>query len=90
MVVLRGEEFSGRLYGRLLAGNDPLRTIECGEGDKTAEAAAFQLCRLFQQSTFFLGVVGKHFRSKRGLAGAPGRNVFLFGHRLLWYYCTTQ
>jgi hypothetical protein len=89
MVVLRVEEFGDRLFGRLLAGNDPLRSVERGEGDKTAEAAAFQFCRLLQQSTFFLGVVGKHFRSKRGLAGAPGRNVFLFGHQVLWYYRTT-
>ena len=88
MVALQNREDGDRLYGRLLSGNDPLRSIERGEGDKTAEAAAFQLCRLLQQSTFFLGVVGKHFRSKRGLAGAPGRNVFLFGHRVLWYYFT--
>jgi hypothetical protein len=90
MVALWIGEFGGRLYGRLLAGNDPLRAVERGEGYKTAEAAAFQLCRLLQQSTFFLGVVGKHFRSRRGLAGAPGRNVFLFDHRVLWYYRTTQ
>ena len=89
MVALRVGEFGGRLCGRLLAGNDPLRSVERGEGDKTAEAAAFQLCRLLQQPTFFLGVVGEHFRSKWGLAGAPGRNVIPFGHRLLWYYRTT-
>lgn len=90
MVALRIGEFGACIHGRLLAGNDPLRPVERGEGDETAEAAAFQLCRFLQQSTFFLGVVGKHFRSKRGLAGAPGGNVFLFGHRLLWYYRTTQ
>jgi hypothetical protein len=89
MVALRIWESGNQLYGRLLAGNDPLRSIKRSEGDKTTEAAAFQLCRLLQQFPFFLGVVGKHFRSKRGLAGAPGRNVFLFGHRLLWYYRTT-
>ena len=48
----------------------------------------FLFRRLLQQPTFFLGVVGEHFRSKWGLAGAPGRNVILFGHRLLWYYRT--
>ena len=78
------------MYGRLLAGNNPLCSLKSGEGDKTAETAAFQLCSLFQQPTFFLGVVGEHFRSKWGLAGAPGRNVIPFGHRLLWYYRTTQ
>ena len=88
MVALWNRKDGGCLYGRLLAGNDPLRSIERGEGDKTTEAAAFQLCRRLQQFPFFLGVVGKHFRSKRGLAGAPGRNVFLFGHRPLWYYFT--
>jgi len=88
MVALWNRKDGGCLYGRLLAGNDPLRSVERGEGDKTTEAAAFQLCRLLQQFPFFLGVVGKHFRSKRGLAGAPGRNVFLFGHRPLWYYFT--
>ena len=88
MVALQIGKFGGRLCGRLLAGNDPLRSVESGEGDKTAETAAFLLRSLFQQPTFFLGVVGEHFRSKWGLAGAPGRNVFLFGHRILWYYRT--
>lgn len=90
MVVLRIWEFGGRLFGRLLAGNYPLCTLNGGEGDKAAEAAAFLLRRLLQQPTFFLGVVGEHFRSKWGLAGAPGRNVIPFGHRLLWYYRTAQ
>lgn len=75
---------------RLLTGNDPLRLVEGGEGDKAAQAAAFQLRRLLQQPTFFLCEVGEHFRSKWGLAGAPGRNMIPFGHRLLWYYCTRQ
>ncbi len=48
MVALRIWEFGDQLYGRLLTGNDPLRSVECGEGDKAAEAAAFQLCRLLQ------------------------------------------
>jgi hypothetical protein len=78
------------LYGRLLTGNYPLCALQRGEGDKTAETAAFQLRSLLQQPTFFLGVVGEHFRSKWGLAGAPGRNVIPFGHRLLWYYRTIQ
>lgn len=90
MVALRVCEFGGRLLGRLLTGNDPLRPLKGGEGDKAAETAAFLFCRLLQQPTFFLGVVGEHFRSKWGLAGAPGRNVIPFGHRLLWYYRTTQ
>ncbi len=90
MVALRVGEFGGRLCGRLLAGNDPLRPLKGGEGDKAAQTAAFLLRRLLQQPTFFLGVVGEHFRSKWGLAGAPGRNVIPFGHRLLWYYRTTQ
>ena len=90
MVALRVEEFGGRLRGRLLAGNDPLRSVERGEGDKTAQTAAFLSRRLLQQPTFFLGVVGEYFRSKWGLAGAPGRNVIPFGHRLLWNYRTTQ
>jgi hypothetical protein len=77
------------LFGRLFAGNDPMRPFKGGEGDKAAQTAAFLLRSLFQQPTFFLGVVGEHFRSKRGLAGAPGRNVILFGHRFLWYYCTS-
>ena len=88
MVALWNRKDGDRLHGRLLAGNDPLRSIERGEGDKTTEAAAFQLCRLLQQSTFFLGVIGEHFRSKWGLAGAPGRNVIPFGHRPLCYYLT--
>lgn len=90
MVALRIREFGDHLLGRLLAGNNPLCPLKSGEGDKTAEAAAFQLRRLLQQPTFFLGVVGEHFRSKWGLAGAPGRNVIPFGHRLLWYYRTAQ
>ena len=90
MVALYFWEFGDRLYGRLFAGKYPLCALQRGEGDKTAEAAAFQLCRLLQQSTFFLCVVGEHFRSKWGLAGAPGRNVIPFGHRLLWYYRTPQ
>ena len=76
------------MYGRLLTGNYPLCTLKSCEGDKTAQTATFQLRSLFQQPTFFLGVVGEHFRSKWGLAGAPGRNVIPFGHRLLWYYRT--
>ena len=88
MVALRIREFGGRLYGRLFTGDGPLRLLKRGKGDKAAEAAAFQFRRLLQQPTFFLGVVGEHFRSKWGLAGAPGRNVFLFGHRILWYYRT--
>src|ERR1700679_885619 len=90
MVALRIRKFGGRLYGRLFTGDGPLRLLKRGKGDKAAEAAAFQFRRLLQQPTFFLGVVGEHFRSKWGLAGAPGRNVFLFGHRILWYYRTAQ
>ena len=90
MVALRIWEFGDHLLRRLLAGNNPLCPLKGGEGDKAAQTAAFQLRRLLQQPTFFLGVVGEHFRSKWGLAGAPGRNVFPFGHRLLWYYCTRQ
>ena len=90
MVALQIREFSGRLFGRLLAGKYPLCALKSGKGDKAAEAAAFQFRRLLQQSTFFLGVIGEHFRSKWGLAGAPGRNVIPFGHRPLWYYRTAQ
>jgi len=90
MVVLRVGKFGGCLCGRLLAGNNPLCALKRGEGDKAAQTAAFLFRRLLQQSTFFLGVVGEHFRSKWGLAGAPGRNVIPFGHRLLWYYRTAQ
>jgi hypothetical protein len=70
------------LQRRLFSGNDPLCALDGGEGDKAAQAAAFQFRRLLQQPTFFLGVVGEHFRSKWGLAGAPGRNVIPFGHRV--------
>ena len=90
MVALRSRKHSGHCTRRLLTGNNPLCALKRGEGDKTAETAAFLPRRLLQQPTFFLGVVGEHFRSKWGLAGAPGRNVILFGHRLLWYYRTTQ
>ena len=90
MVALWIWEFGDQLYGRLLTGNNPLRALQSGEGDKAAETAAFLFRRLLQQPTFFLCVVGEHFRSKWGLAGAPGRNVIPFGHRLLWYYRTTQ
>ena len=88
MVALRIWQFGDRLCGRLLAGNDPLCPFQGCEGDEATEAAAFEFSRLLQQPTFFLGVVGEHFRSKWGLAGAPGRNVIPFGHRLLWYYRT--
>lgn len=76
------------MCGRLFTGNNPLRPLKGGVRDKATQTAAFQFRRLLQQPTFFLCVVGEHFRSKWGLAGAPGRNVFLFGHRLLWYYRT--
>jgi hypothetical protein len=90
MVALRIREFGDHLFGRLLAGKYPFCALKSGEGDKAAETAAFQFCRLHQQPMFFLSVVREHFRSKWGLAGAPGRNVIPFGHRLLWYYRTTQ
>jgi len=90
MVALEVREFGGRMFGRLLTGNDPLCPLDGGEGDKAAQTAAFLFRRLLQQPTFFLGVVGEHFRSKWGLAGAPGRNVIPLGHRLLWYYRTAQ
>ena len=45
------------------------------------------LCGLFDESPFILGVVGEHFRSEWSFAGAPGRNVILFGHR---FYATTK
>ena len=88
MVALVDWEYGGRCRRRLLTGNDPLCPLKGGEGDKAAETAAFLFRRPLQQPTFFLGVIGEHFRSKWGLAGAPGRNVFLFGHRPLWYYFT--
>lgn len=87
---ITGTKVKWPLQRRLLSGNDPLCALDGGEGDKTTEAAAFQLRRLLQQPTFFLGVVGEHFRSKWGLAGAPGRNVIPFGHRTQWYYCAAQ
>ena len=90
MVVLSLGGNSGCLNWRLLTGNNPLCALNGGEGDKTAQTAAFLFRRLLQHPTFFLGVIGEHFRSKWGLAGAPGRNVIPFGHRLLWYYRTTQ
>ena len=37
--------------------------------------------RLLDQPPFFLGVIRKHLSPQRFLAGAPGRNVILFGHR---------
>lgn len=90
MVVLRNRKRGGHCRRRLFTGNNPLCALDRGEGDKAAQTAAFLFRRLLQQPTFFLGVVGEHFRSKWGLAGAPGRNVIPFGHRLLWYYRTTQ
>jgi len=90
MVALRRREQGGRCTRRLLTGNNPLCALKRGEGDKAAQTAAFLFRRFLQQPTFFLGVVGEHFRSKWGLAGAPGRNMIPFGHRLLWYYRTTQ
>ena len=88
MVALWVREFGDLLCGRLLAGKYPFCALKSGKGDEATETAAFQLCRLHQQPMFFLGMVREHFRSKWGLAGAPGRNVFLFGHRILWYYRT--
>ena len=88
MVALRSRKEGGHCRRRLLTGNNPLCALKGGEGDKAAQTAALQFRSLVQQPTFFLGVVGEHFRSKWGLAGAPGRNVILFGHRMLWYYCT--
>lgn len=90
MVALWIRKLSSHVWRRLLSGKYPLRPFEGCEGDKAAETAAFQFRRLLQQSTFFPGVVGEHFRSKWGLAGAPRRNVIPFGHRVLWYYCTTE
>jgi hypothetical protein len=57
--------------GALFPGSDPQRSLKGGESDKAAETSAFEFRRLFQQPTFFLGIVGEHYRSKRGLAGAP-------------------
>src|SRR5580658_8109743 len=90
MVALRRRKQGGHCRRRLLTGNNPLRTLKGGEGDKATQTAAFLFRRFLQQPTFFLGVAGEHFCSKWGLAGAPGRNVIPFGHRPLWYYCTTQ
>jgi hypothetical protein len=42
---------------------------------------------LFDESPFILGVVGEHFCSEWPFAGAPRRNVILFGHR---FYATTK
>jgi hypothetical protein len=89
MVALRSRKRSGHNRRRSLTGNNPLCPLDGGEGDKAAQTAAFLLRRLLQQSTFFLGVVGEHFRSKWGLALAPGRSVLPFGYRLLRYYRTT-
>ncbi|MGB6871084.1 MAG: hypothetical protein WBD93_15840 [Acidobacteriaceae bacterium] len=74
--------------GALFPGSDPQRALKGGESNKAAETSAFEFRRLFQQPTFFLGVVGEHFRSKWGLAGAPRRNVIPFGHPNLWYFLT--
>ncbi len=46
-----------------------------------------KLCSLFDESPFILGVVGEHLRSEWSVAGAPGRNVILFGH---CFYATTK
>ena len=45
------------------------------------------LCSLFDESPFILSVVGEHFCSEWPFAGAPRRNVILFGHR---FYATTK
>ena len=42
---------------------------------------------LFDESPFILGVVGEHFCSEWPFAGAPRRNVILFGHR---FHATTE
>ena len=90
MVALFWHEYSGKMKAHLLSGNDPLCSLKSRESDKAAEASAFEFRRLFQQPAFFLGVVGKHFRSKWGLAGAPRRNVIPFGHHNLCYYHARQ
>ena len=88
MVALGKRKQGEHCRRRLLTGNNPLCPLNGGESNKAAQTAAFQLRSLLKQPTFFLGVIGEHFRSKWGLASAPGRNVFLLGHRYLWYYRT--
>ena len=55
--------------------------------DKAAEASMLTLCSLLDESPFILCVVGEHFCSEWSFAGAPRRNVILFGHRP---YATTK
>ena len=56
-------------------------TINGRDGDKAAEAAMLQFSRFLDQLPFFRCEVRKHLRSQCFLAGAPRRNVILFGHR---------
>jgi len=62
----------------------PLGSLDSGNRHKAAQAAVLQLGRLLDQPPLFLGVIREHFRPQRFLAGAPGRNVILFGHLPLW------
>ena len=62
----------------------PLGSFQGGNRHEARQAAMLQTRRLLDPPPFFLGVIREHFRSQRFLAGAPGRNVILFGHRRLW------